>query len=92
LNAIQQRVWIAALAGSLISVALYFVSYSFPSSFLLWLQSVGVYATIVIRGLHTATKTDFAMIAIPINAAVYAVAILGFMRIFASKRTSSRPQ
>ena len=92
MNAIQQRVWIAALTGSLISVALYFVSYSFPISFLFWLQIVGFYASMVILGVHRATKTDFAMIAIPINAAVYAVAIFGFMRIFASKKTSSRPQ
>jgi len=89
MSSIQQRVWVAILAGSLISVALYVGSYSAPIRFMFWLQAIGFYACMVIRGVHTATKTDFVMIAIPINAAVYAVVIFGLMRILTGKRTSN---
>jgi len=34
-------------------------------------------------------QEDFGMIAIPINAAVYAVVIFGLMRILTGKRTSN---
>jgi hypothetical protein len=81
-----QRAWVAILAGSLISVALFTAAYSFPHDFLYWPQAVGFYACIVLRGIHTATKTDFAIIGIPVNAAIYAVALFGLMHILAGKK------
>jgi hypothetical protein len=79
----------AILAGSLVSVGLFLWSYSAPIRLLYWPQAVGFYACMVIRGVHTATETDFAAIAIPINAAIYSVVILGLLRVLAGKRTSN---
>jgi hypothetical protein len=42
----------------------------------------------VIRGVHAADKADFATIAIPINAVVYAGVIFGLLCIFDRKRNS----
>ena len=58
------------------------------SFFLYWPQAVGFYTCMLIRGVHSATKSDYAAIGIPINAAIYAVVIFGLLRGITKKRTS----
>jgi hypothetical protein len=86
------------VAGSLLSVALWFAVYRVAESswrstgfshFLFWLQVIGWWPCIVFRGVHSATKTDFAVIGIPINAGIYAAVIFFLLRIFARIKTSS---
>jgi hypothetical protein len=86
-SGVQQRVWVAILAGLLISVALFFLAYSTRVSFLSWPQAIGFFACMAIVGIDSATKTDLATIAIPLNAAVYAVVILGLMRVLAKPKS-----
>jgi hypothetical protein len=78
------------MAGLLSSTVLFVGSYSSPTAFLYWPQAIGFFACMVLRGVHTATKADFAMIAIPVNAAIYSVVILGLMRILAKRNTAGR--
>jgi hypothetical protein len=84
-------VWVAILAGLLLSSALFTGSRFTPNYFLYWLQAIGLYTCMVIRGVHTATKADFATIAIPVNAAIYALVVFGLMRFRAKRSTSNAP-
>ena len=83
--------WAAITAGLLLSTALFLGSYYSPIHFLYWPQAIGFFACMVLRGVHTATKADFAMIAIPVNAAIYSVVIFGLTRIRAKRNTSNAP-
>ena len=58
----------------------------FPSRAFVLATGVGSYVCIVLRGIHTATETDFAIIEIPVNAAIYAVALFGLMHILVLKK------
>jgi len=59
------------------------------SRLLFGLQLRGWRACIALRGIHSATKRDFAVIRIPANAAIYAAVIFRLLRIFAGIKTSS---
>jgi len=39
----------------------------------------------MVRGIHVATKRDYALIALPINAAVYALVVFGLLRLVSRK-------
>src|ERR1035441_7688927 len=58
------------------------LSYATNSELLLWPQFVGFVVCIALRGVHSATKTDFAEIAIPINAAIYTGFVLVLLQVF----------
>jgi hypothetical protein len=72
---------LALLGGLVLSVLLYCLS-SPKTEFLAYPQIVGWLACIILRGVHTATVTDFVLIAIPINAAIYAVVIFLLLHMF----------
>jgi hypothetical protein len=88
----RQRALIAGAAGIVISAALFVTSYQFGSSILFWPQVFGFYICILTRGFHTATRADFALIALPINAVLYAAAIYLLLKLLAPKRTSVVPK
>jgi hypothetical protein len=74
---VKRRIWIAAFSGLFLSVALYLISYGRHNHALLWPQAIGLYVCLLLRGVHSASETDFILISIPINAVVYALFILG---------------
>jgi len=71
----------ALVGGLAASVLLYRLS-SPKTEFLAYPQIVGWLACILLRGIHTATTTDFVLIAIPINAAIYTLVIFLLLRKF----------
>jgi len=84
----QKRVWMAIAIGSSISITLCLASYAAHSSFLTRLQTPGFLVCIWMRGLESATKADVAEIAVPINAAIYAVIVFALLYILAQVRNS----
>jgi hypothetical protein len=86
---IKRSACVAIFSGTLVSVALFLWVYSTRGAFFLyWPQAVGFYTCMLIRGVHSATKSDYAAIGIPINAAIYAVVIFRLLRGITKKRTS----
>jgi hypothetical protein len=81
-----KHVWVSIFVGVAISATLFVASYSAHLDFLYWLQAIGFYATMAVRGVHAATKTDFATIAIPVNGAVYALAVFCMARLIAKRK------
>ena len=78
-----RRIWIALTAGCGVSALLFYFSYATDSVLLTLLQYAGFAVCMVLRGgVHSATKTDYALIGIPINAAIYATAIYIVLRAF----------
>jgi hypothetical protein len=75
------RMWIAVVAGFVISAVLFYLSYATRSSALMLPQSIGFFVCMFLRGVHSATKTDYALIALPINAVIYAAVILILLRV-----------
>ncbi len=71
----------ALLGGLALSALLYCLS-SPKTEFLAYPQIVGWLACMILRGVHTATVTDFVLIAIPINAAIYTLVIFLLLRRF----------
>jgi hypothetical protein len=68
----KKRALIAIPAGLLLSVFLFILSYATHSALLAWPQVIGFFSTMALRGVHSATKIDFAIIGIPANAVIYA--------------------
>ena len=44
-------------------------------------QLIGFFACMLLRGVHSATKMDYVLIALPINAVVYASVIFILLRL-----------
>jgi len=44
-------------------------------------QLIGFYVCVLLRGIHAATKMDYVLIALPINAAIYSSVIFILMRV-----------
>lgn len=88
----RQRAFIAGVAGIAISAALFISSYEFGSLVLFWPQVLGYYICILTCGFHTATRTDFLLIELPINAALYAVATYFLLKLLAPKAASALPE
>ena len=85
---VRKRAWIAALAGSSLSVTLFVASYATDGISLAWAQAIVFLVCVLLRGVHSSTKTDFALIGLPINAIIYSLAIFALASIFGRKRTS----
>ena len=66
-SATKRTAWAAIFSGTLVSVVLFVSVYSTRIFFLYWPQAFGFYICMLIRGIHTATKSDYALIAIPIT-------------------------
>ena len=69
------QAWTAVLAGISVSVLLFWLLYATRSSFLFWPQFVGIILVLRLRGVHLATTTDFVLITVPVNAAIYAALV-----------------
>lgn len=76
---LRRRALIAILAGLLLSAALYLLTYVTHSQFFYWPQMIGFYVTVLLRGVHSASKTDYVIIGIPTNAIVFASVIFGLV-------------
>jgi hypothetical protein len=88
-NRLSATALLAILAGSLdLDSTLAFVLFNSPIA-PFWPQAIGFYACIMIRGVHSVTKSDFLAIMVPINAAVYAAIIFVAWHIFAAKQISN---
>jgi hypothetical protein len=84
-----KRASIAILAGLLLSVALYLVSYASSSLLFYRPQAIGFYLTMLLRGVHTASRMDFVIIGIPTNALVYALVIFGASSLIVRRKTQT---
>jgi hypothetical protein len=73
---------IAVVAGFGISALLFHLSYMTGSYVLMSFQLIGFFVCMFLRGVHSATKTDYAMIAIPVNAVIYSAVVLILLRFF----------
>ena len=75
------QLWIAAVSGFAISAVLFNLAYATHSAVLAAPQFIGFFVCILFRGVHSATKLDYALIALPLNAAVYAAVIFILSRV-----------
>jgi hypothetical protein len=82
-----KRALIAILAGLLLSVVLYLVSYASSGLLFYRPQAIGFYLTMLLRGVHTASRMDFVIIGIPTNALVYASVIFGVSSLIVRRKT-----
>ena len=86
----KKQIWIAVSGGCGVSALLFYFSYAIGSvsnsvvALLLTLpQYAGFLICMLLRGgIHSATKTDYALIGVPINAAIYAAVIYIVLRAF----------
>jgi hypothetical protein len=86
---LKPRIWIAALTGLFLSDALYLLSDRMHKQALFWPQAIGFILTMLLRGVHSASETDFAAISIPTNAFVYASVIFCLLSLAARRKTPS---
>jgi hypothetical protein len=80
------QIWISLGAGLAISGLLLWLSYATRSSALYLPQFAGFLACMLLRGVHSATKADYLLIALPTNAIVYAALIFALLRGFLGRR------
>jgi hypothetical protein len=85
----RQRARNATLGGLLLSGALFLLFHVTFSPFVYWPQAIGFYVTMLLRGVHTASRTDFVIIGIPTNALVYASVIFCLSSLAARRKTPS---
>lgn len=83
---LQKRIWLAILVGMLLSVSFFLLGYATPNRFLYGVQVVGLYVCWLVEGIHSATTADYALIAVPVNAILYALVVLVFRSLFASRK------
>jgi hypothetical protein len=86
---LKRCIGFAALTGLLLSVLLYLLSYGTHNQALYWPQAIGFSLTMLLRGVHSASETDFAAISIPTNAFVYASVIFCVVSLAARRKTPS---
>jgi hypothetical protein len=84
---LKRRIWIAALTGLFLSDALYLLSNRMLNKVLFWPQAIGFVLTMLLRGVHTASETDFAAISIPTNAFVHASVIFCLLSLTALRKS-----
>src|SRR5438309_10166821 len=84
MRTVRQRLWIAALVGASVSVLLCLLTYAGyvtqtrgAQMFFFGLQAIGWFATLTLRGIHSAKTADFILIGVPVNALVYALVAFG---------------
>ena len=85
----SKRRWLIAMViGLVISATLFAVSYALPRGDLLYSlytpQSIGLWVTMIVRGVHSATETDFALIGVPINGFLYGLFIFAIAGVTTS--------
>ena len=84
-----KQLWIAVVIGFAISAALFNLAYATHSSVLEMPQLIGFLVCMLLRGgVHSATKTDYALIALPVNAAIYASVIFMLLRVIWRAKTN----
>jgi hypothetical protein len=83
-----RQLWIAIVIGSAISAVLFKLDYATHSAALYAPQFIGFYVCMLLRGVHTATETDYALIAIPVNAITYTTVVLILLRIIWRAKSS----
>ena len=74
----RKRFFVALGIGFGVSATLFAVSHSITGELmyrLYWLQAIGFWATWLLRGFHSATDSDVALIGIPVNGLLYALFI-----------------
>jgi hypothetical protein len=82
MSKLRKQVWIAVVIGAAISVALSALLYTINGYALYVLQFIGFFVCLMLFGFDSpATKTDYALIAIPVNAGVYAAVIFILLRV-----------
>ncbi len=84
MRSFPRQLLISIVAGLCLSAVLFFSSYATQSTALFWPQAIGIFICWLLRGVHTATKADYALIAIPVNAVVYAAVILVLLKLLGS--------
>ena len=84
----KRHLWIAVLSGVAIAAALMALNFNIDpdrhgviSRLGLIAQFPGWFLCVLLRGIHSATTTDYVVIAIPINSAFYASIILVALRL-----------
>jgi hypothetical protein len=83
---LKRRIWIAVLTGLFLSDALYVLWHGTNNRALFWPQEIGFILTVLLKGIHSASETDFAVICIPTNAFVYASVIFSLSSLAARLR------
>lgn len=81
-----KQMWIAAVAGFAISVLLFWLAYLTRSDALAPPQFIGFYICMLLRGVESASNTDYALIALPINGLIYAAVIYFLFRLLLRER------
>jgi hypothetical protein len=76
-----KQLWIAVVSGFAISAVLFNLAYAIHSTVLAAPQLIGFFVCMLFRGVHSATKMDYALIALPVNAAIYAAVIFIVSRV-----------
>jgi len=76
MNWFGKQVWIPVVAGFLLSGFLYLWTYTTHSAILYWPQAIGFWVSFYVWGVHSGTDAEFATVVIPVNAVIYAWAIL----------------
>ena len=79
----RQRARNAALGGFLLSGALFLLFHVTFSPFVYWPQAIGIFLTMLLRGVHSASEFDFVVIGIPTNALIFALVIFSLSSLVA---------
>jgi len=77
----KKQLLIAVVLGFALSEALFNLACATRSDVLAMPQLIGFFACMLLRGVHSATKMDYVLIALPINAVVYASVIFILLRL-----------
>jgi hypothetical protein len=86
----ERRALISILAGLLLSSVFFLLSWGAEANVLFWPQVIGFYLVLILKGVHSATKTDFALISIPANAVVYSLVIFALSGRVLRKNTPAK--
>lgn len=82
----RRGIWTAVILGLAASALLFYLPdwapYAARFDFLVDIQFVGIWVCMALEGVHTAGDLGYILIAIPINAAIYAAVILGALRLY----------
>jgi len=83
---LRNRAWIAAVIGSSSSLIFFILYIVTEWRSLLLLQFVGFYCCWRTVGFESATMTDFPLITLPINAAIYSLFILALRALWSQTK------
>jgi hypothetical protein len=81
-------IWIPLTGGFCLSAVLLVLSYEFRSGVVpWWLQIAGFFTSMVLFGVHSASRAEIILIAFPINGIVYSTIFLFVLWIFGRATT-----